>query len=397
MLQPLEGIRVVDLTRVLAGPYCTMMLGDMGAEIIKIEQPGTGDETRGWGPPFAPNSDSAYFMAINRNKKSITLNLKHEEGKKILKELILKSDILVENFRVGTLDKLGFSYKEVEKMNPKMIYCSITAFGDTGPYAKQGGYDVIVQGMAGIMSVTGEPDGPPVKVGVPIVDVTAGMFGTSGILAALYAREKTNRGQYVVTSLLEAQLAWLVNVASNYLISGNLPKRYGNGHPNISPYEPYKAKDDYFIVAVGNEKLWSIFCKIINKEELITDEKFKINAHRLMHRKELNDILEKVFLEKTAKEWTKLFLDSGIPAGPINNLEQVFSDPQVLAREMLTEIDHPQAGKIKMVGVPIKFSDTQTKISLPPPMLGEHTDEILTRFSGYRQEQIKTLKELGVI
>ncbi len=393
---PLEGIRVVDLSRALAGPYCTMMLGDLGAKITKVE-PLIGDETRGWGPPFMPNTqDSAYYAALNRNKKSITLDLKFLEAKKILEQLIQQSDVLVQNFRVGTMEKLGFSYETVKKINPALVYCSISGFGSTGPYSQRGGYDVIIQGMGGLMSITGEPNGEPMRVGVPIVDITTGMHATQGILAALFVRQKTGLGQLVETSLFESQLAWLTNVGSNYLISQKLPKRMGNQHPNITPYQPYQASDGYVIVAVGNDKLWQTFIQIIGMPELAKDERFTTNTLRNQHRQTLNQILASVFLKKTSAEWTELFTAADIPAGPINTLDKVFNDPQVTAREMLVTIEHPLAGSIQMTGIPLKFSETPGKISSHPPLLGEHTDLILKEI-GYSTEQIVQLREKKII
>jgi formyl-CoA transferase len=375
-----------------------MMLGDLGAEVIKIEQPEVGDETRGWGPPFLPNSkDSAYYVAVNRNKKSVTLDMKQAEGKEIFTRLIQESDVLVENFRVGTMEKMGFGYKDVAKLNPKIIYCSMSGFGSTGPYRDRGGYDVIIQGMGGLMSITGEPDGPPSKVGVAIVDLTTGMLAIQGILAALLVRAKTGTGQLVETSLLESQVSWLANVGSNYLISGKLPQRLGNAHPNITPYQPYKASDGYVVVAVGNEKLWKIFCeKVIHRPELVHDPRFAANSLRNEHREELNLILDKIFLSTTAQEWTELLLQHGIPAGPIYTVADVFSDPQVIDREMVVQIEHPEAGKIKMAGIPIKFSATPAQIRSHPPLLGEHTDEVLLSL-GYSHEQIETFRKRNVI
>lgn len=397
VMQPLEGLLVVDLTRALAGPYCTMMLADLGAQVIKIEQPLVGDETRGWGPPFLEGtSDSAYYAALNRNKKSLTLDLKMPAAKKILAELIAQADVLVENFRLGTMKKLGFSYEEVSQINSRLVYCSLTGFGSTGPYAERGGYDVIIQGMGGLMSITGEEEGQPMRVGVPIVDITTGMFGTQGVLAALYAREKTGKGQFVETSLLESQIAWLTNVGSNYLISGKVPKRLGNMHPNITPYQPYKASDGYVIVAVGNDKLWKSFTEALGVPELSDDARFVTNALRNQNRTELNQILGKLFSQKTASEWTELMVVKGIPSGPINTMDKVFSDPQVLARDMLIQVKHPVAGEIKMAGLPIKFSQTPAKIKSHPPLLGEHTEEILEKL-GYSLEDIHKLRENSVV
>ncbi len=394
-MQPLEGIRVLDLSRVVSGPYCTMMLGDLGAEIIKIEHPDIPDETRSWGPPFASGrSDSAYYLSMNRNKKSLTLNFKTEAGKEILKKLIEQSDILVENFRVGTLEKLGFGYAQVKEINPQLVYCSISGYGSTGPYAHKGGYDVIIQGMGGLMSITGDKE--PMKVGVPIVDITTAMLASQAILAALFVRARTGKGQFVETSLLEAQVSWLANVGSNYLVSGNLPERFGNQHPNIVPYQPYKAKDGSFIVTVTNDKLWKNFCQAIEKPELFNDDKFNTNSQRLANRQELNNILESVFKTKNVNEWIKIFEAVEVPVGPINNLEQVFNDPQVLHRDMLVEIEYP-SGTVKMPGIPVKFSDTKPSIRFAPPLHGEHTEEIICSILKYSKEEFKDLKNNKVI
>jgi len=394
--QPLEGIRVLDLSRVLAGPYCSMMLGDLGAEILKVEQPEIGDGTRQWGPPFK-GGESAYLICLNRNKKSITVNLKHPEGIKIVKKLVKKSDIFIENFRYGMIDKLGLDYEILKKVNPKLIYCSISAFGTTGPYRDLPGYDFLIQAMGGIMSITGEPEGPPMKVGVAIVDVTAALYATSAILAALIYREKIGKGQKVETSLLEAQVAWLVNVGSNYLISGKVPQRYGNAHPNIVPYQVFKAKDGYVALAIGNDLQWKKFCKLAEIEELAEDPKFKTNPKRVENREELIGILNKVILKKRGVEWIKLCRDNGIPCGPINTIDKVFSDPQVLNREMVVEVNHPSAGKIKLAGIPMKFSHTPALIKTPPPLLGEHTNEILSNLLGYDEEKILYLRKEKII
>lgn len=395
VMLPLEGIRVTDLSRVVSGPYCTMMLGDLGAEVIKIEHPDTKDETRSWGPPFHENrDDSAYYLSMNRNKKSLTLDFKQSEGKKILLELIEQSDVLVENFRVGTLEKLGLDYESIKKINPQLIYCSISGYGSTGPYAKKGGYDVIVQGMGGLMSINGTDE--PMKVGVPIIDLTTAMMANQAILAALFVRARTGKGQKVEASLLETQVACLANVGSNYLLSGKLPEKHGNQHPNIVPYQPYNAKDGQFILTVTNQKLWEIFCKSIEKPEFINDQRFKTNADRLKNREILNGQLEEIFKTKTVNQWVDLFESVGVPVGPINNLEQVFNDPQVLHRDMLVDIPH-DSGTIKMAGIPIKFSETKPSIRIAPPLFGEHTEEIICKLLRYTQDEYLNLKQKHVL
>lgn len=393
---PLKGIRVTDLSRVVSGPYCTMMLGDLGAEIIKIEHPEIKDETRTWGPPFHENrDDSAYYLSMNRNKKSLTLDFKKEEGKKILLQIIEQSDILVENFRVGTLEKLGLGYEDIKEANPQLIYCSISGYGSTGPYAEKGGYDVIVQGMGGLMSINGTED-EMMKVGVPIVDITTAMMASQAILAALFVRARTGFGQKVEASLLETQIACLANVGSNYLLTGKIPKRTGNQHPNIVPYQPYKSKDGEFILSVTNQKLWENFCNAIEKPEFINDERFKTNSDRLNNRTTLNSYLIEIFKTKTNKEWIELFESVGVPVGPINNLEQVFNDPQVLHREMLVNIPH-QAGEIKTAGIPIKFSETKPSIRYAPPLYGEHTKDLICNFLRYSEDEYNDLKLRQII
>jgi formyl-CoA transferase len=372
------------------------MLGDLGAEVIKVEQPEVGDGTRQWGPPFK-GGESAYFICLNRNKKSMTINLKHPEGIKIIKELVKKSDVLIENFRYGTMEEFGLNYEILKKINPELVYCSISAFGTTGPYRDLPAYDFLIQAMGGIMSITGEPEGPPMKVGVAIVDVTAALYATSGILAALINREKTGEGQKAETSLLEAQVAWLINVGNNYLTSGEVPQRYGNAHPNIVPYQVFRTKDGYIALAIGNDLQWKKFCELAEIEELAEDPKFRTNPKRVENRKELIGILDKVILKKRGEEWIKLCRDNGIPCGPINTIDKVFSNPQVLNRDMVVEMNHPSAGKIKLAGIPIKLSHAPSLVRTPPPLLGEHTNQVLSDLLGYNKEKILRLRKEKVI
>ncbi len=393
----LNGIKVLDLSRVLAGPYCSMMLGDMGADVIKVERPGAGDDTRQWGPPEA-GGEAAYYLCVNRNKRSITVDLKKEQGREIIRSLAAKSDILIENYKVGTLPKMGLGYEDLKKINPGLIYCSITGFGQNGPYKDKPGYDFMIQGMGGVMSITGDPDGPPMKVGVAIVDITAGLFACSAILAALYHRTVTGRGQYIDVALLDAVVAWLANVGSNYLVSGEIPKRYGNAHPNIVPYEPFKCKDGtYIALAVGNDRQWQDFCRLAGLDSLADDPRFATNPQRVIHRKELIPLVAQAMLQKTGDEWLEALDRLKIPCGPINTLDRVFSDPQVLAREMVAEVPHPAAGSVKLVASPMKFSDTPCVIERHPPLLGEHTEEILQEELGFSHEEIRRLREQGVI
>ena len=383
-MQSLNGIRVLDLSRVLAGPYCTMVLGDLGADVIKVESP-EGDETRGWGPPFVGEArgESAYYLCVNRNKRSIVVNFKTDEGQTILHELIKQSDVLVENFRVGTLSRFSLDYESVSRVNPGLIYCSITGFGQTGPLHDKPGYDFMIQAMGGLMSITGEPEGEPMKVGVAVADLFAGQNAVIAILAALQARTQTGRGQHLDISLFDSQIGMLANVASNYLISGSLPKRYGNAHANIVPYQSFQASDAWIVIAVGNDKQFARLCEMIGKSELAQDSRFVINPGRVEHRDELITLLKPIFLEKTASEWLSALDGAGIPCGRINTLDKVFAEPQVEAREMLIHTEHPEIGDLRLVGSPLKFSDTPVDYKLPPPRLGEHTEEILRELLGY--------------
>ncbi|MYA97710.1 MAG: CoA transferase [Nitrospinae bacterium] len=396
MAGPLEGIRVVDLTRILAGPYCTMMLGDMGAEVIKIEHPEGGDDTRGWGPPFL-NGVSTYFISINRNKKSLTLNLKDERGKELLRDLIRKGDVVVENFRPGALDKLGFSWEEIHRINPAVIFASLSGFGQTGPRRSEPGFDVVIQGEGGIMSITGEPDGPPSKFGASIADITAGMLAAQGVLLSLYHREKTGVGQMVDVGMLDGQVALLTYHANNYFGTGKLPPRRGNKHPSITPYEMYACKDGYFNLGVGNDSLWRRFCDAMGLGDIKEDPKFAINKDRVDNRLELQEILDAFFAEKTVGETLETLRGAGIPCGPINNLAQVLSEPQILAREMVVDVDVPVAGPTKVTGVPIKLSETPGAVRTPPPTLGQHTDEVLESVLGMDEAQRNALREDGVV
>ena len=389
-MQPLQNIRVLDLSRVLAGPYCTMVLGDLGAEVIKVEPP-EGDETRGWGPPFA-GGESAYYLCVNRNKRGMVVNLKTEDGRNILRELALKSDVLVENFRPGTLKKFGLDYETLHGLNPRLVFCSISGFGQTGPLRDMPGYDFMIQAMGGIMSITGEPEGEPMKVGVAVADLFAGQNAVIAILAALQARTFTGEGQFIDIALFDSQLGWLANVASNFLISGRNPKRYGNAHANIVPYQSFRAKDGWLVVAVGNDKQFEAFCAVIEKLELASDARFMTNQARVKNREALVFILKPVFLEKSVDEWLSLIGDK-FPCGPINNFEQVFAMPHVEEREMLVQMKHPTIGALPLVGSPLKMGGTPISYRLPPPLMGEHTNSILKDLLGYSEEFTKGLVE----
>ena len=396
--QPLlDGVRVLDLSRVLAGPYCTMMLGDLGADIIKIEAPGLGDDTRHWGPPFAKGGESAYFLCVNRNKRSMTLNLKSAQGLEILKELIRQSDILVENFRVDTLEKWGLDYEALQGIRPGLIYCTITGYGYTGPYRHLPGYDFIIQAQGGLMSITGPEEGEPYKVGVAIADITAGLFACNAILAALFERQRSGRGQRIDISLLDSQIAWLANVGSNYLISGEKPIRYGNAHPNIVPYQTFKAKNGYFALGIGNDNQWRQFCEKTGKKEWVEDIRFRTNANRVENRSDLIPLLDELFGQGEISHWLSILETIGVPCGPINSIDQVMEDPQVRAREMVINIDHASAGSIQMVASPLKIPTAPPVIRLPPPMLGEHTEQILHELLGLEGKTVQDLQIAQVI
>ncbi len=392
-IEALKGVRVIDLSRILSGPFCTMTLGDMGAEIIKIESP-DGDDTRVWGPPFI-EGESSYYLSVNRNKKSVVINLKTDKGRQLLLDLVRTADIVVENFRPGTLDRLGIGYSVLEEVNPMIILASISGFGQTGPYAKRPGYDVIAQGMGGLMSVTGEPDGPPVKVGYSVADVGTGLWAAYGIMVALFARDRIGHGQWVDASLLETMISWQTYLAGNFFATGVNPRPLGGAHPNICPYQVFPASDGYFNLAVGNDSLWKKCCAAIELE-LADDPLFKTNANRVENRERLVTILEQLFKTKTVREWVALFEEAAIPCGPVYQFSDLYSDPQVLHREMLVEVQHPTVGPVKMTGIPVKLSGTPGRIVSPPPQLGEHTREILVEL-GYSQEKIQELYSERVV
>jgi crotonobetainyl-CoA:carnitine CoA-transferase CaiB-like acyl-CoA transferase len=391
------------MSRALAGPYCTMMLGDLGADVIKVEQPGLGDESRGWGPPFVGKpyesypGESTYYLSINRSKRSITVNLKSPEGNQIIKKLEAASDVLVENFRTGTLDKMGLGYEQLRALNPRLVYCSITGYGRTGPYAEKPGYDFVIQAEGGIMGLTGPIEGPPYRVGISIIDVTTGMFAATAILAALRAREFTGEGQLVDLSLLDTSAAILANVASNYLIGGVEPRRMGNAHFNIAPYEVFRARDRWFVLGAANTRQWEMLCEVVGRPELKNESRFATNQDRVANREALAEVLNEAFVTKDASDWIVKLQEVGIPSGVINTLEDVFNHPQSQVREMRIEIEHPTAGILGFPGFPYKMSQTPAEVHRPPPLLGEHTDEVLIEMLGYSAEEVASLRERGAI
>jgi formyl-CoA transferase len=402
-MQPLTDIRILDLTRILAGPYCTMMLGDLGADVIKVERPGRGDDSRSWGPPFVGQpygpypGESAYFMAANRNKRSITVNLKHPQGLEIIHQLACSSDVLVENFRTGVLDEMGLGYEQLRTLNPRLVYCSISGYGRTGPFAERPGYDFIIQAEGGMMGITGPEEGPPYRVGIPIVDITAGMCAATAILAALHARTQTGTGQLIDVSLLNTQAALLSNVASNYLVGGEEPRRLGNAHPNITPYEAFRARDRWFAMGTGNERQWAQLCDLLGRPDLKDDPRFATNSARLAHRAELRALLNDLFATRDADEWLAGLQKAGLPCGPINTVPDVFNHPQAEARGLSLETEHPTAGPVRLTGFPYLLSQTPAQVRRPPPLLGQHTQEVLTELLDYSEPQIATLREQGAI
>ncbi len=392
---PLHDIRVLDLTRVLAGPFATMVLRDLGAEVIKIEQPGVGDESRGVGP-FS-NEVSLYFMSINRGKKSITLNLRTERGKKIFLDLMKQSDIVIENFRPGVMKRLGLCYESLKPHNPRIIYAACSGFGQTGPYSTRGAYDMIIQGMGGLVSITGEPGRPPVRVGASIADITAALFTAVGILAALHHREQTGVGQLVDVAMLDCQVAILENAIARYLSTGQVPQPLGSRHPSFTPFEAFETQDGYIVLAIGNNTLWANFCTEIGQPQLINDERFKTNALRTEHYDELRPILADIIKTRTTDQWIADMERAGIPCGPINTIDEVVAHPQIQAREMLVSVEHAVAGTVQMAGIPIKLSETPGAVETPAPDLGEHTDDVLSELLGLKGNEIAMLRTEGVV
>jgi crotonobetainyl-CoA:carnitine CoA-transferase CaiB-like acyl-CoA transferase len=393
---PLAGIRVVDLTRILAGPLCAMMLGDMGAEVIKIEPPGTGDDTRGWGPPFIAG-EAAYFLGINRNKRSLTLNMAVPAGQKILAGLVEKADVLIDNFRLGTLAKWGFTDAWFDEHAPRLVRCSITGYGSSGPKAALPGYDFILQAESGLMSICGEPDGGPTKYGVAIVDVCTGMLALSSILAALNTRQRTGKGQKVELSLYETSLAMLINVASNYLTAGRNGGRFGNGHPSIVPYTTYQAADGMMAIGIGNERQFARCAEVLGHPEWATDERFASNRARVENRALIDGLINEALARDDADAWLAKLMAVGIPCGKINSVADALDDPHTAARDMIETVEHATIGSLRMLGIPFKFSDTACSVRRPPPTLGQHSDEILSGELGLDAKAIAELRQAKVI
>jgi crotonobetainyl-CoA:carnitine CoA-transferase CaiB-like acyl-CoA transferase len=403
----LSHIKVLDLSRVLAGPMASQTLGDLGAEVIKVERPINGDDTRAWGPPYLKDEDgqdtseAAYFLSTNRNKKSVTIDLANAEGQELIRQMAMNSDVLIENFKVGGLRQYGLDYASLSKLNPKLIYCSITGFGQNGPYANRAGYDFLMQGLGGLMSVTGHadgvPGGGPMKVGVALTDVMTGLYAVIGILAALSKREHTGLGQHIDLALLEVQVAGLANQAMNYLTTGKVPQRLGNSHPSIVPYQDFPTADGFMVIAVGNDSQFSKLCEALANPEWASDKRFSTNSARVANRDLVITMLSNATKTQPTSHWVNLLEKFGVPCGPINNLEQVFNDPQIKARKVKQEIEHPLNGKLSFVANPIHFSENPIEYRFPPPLLGQHTREVLSQMLGLSEDRLEKLKKSGVI
>ncbi len=403
----LSHIRVLDLSRVLAGPWAGQILADLGADVIKVERPVCGDDTRSWGPPFLKDeagqntTEAAYYLSANRNKQSVTIDFTRPEGQRLVRELVAKSDIVIENFKVGGLAAYGLDYASLKAVNPKLIYCSITGFGQTGPYAKRAGYDFMIQGLGGLMSLTGRPDGDegggPVKVGVALTDILTGLYSTTAILAALAHRDQSGVGQYIDMALLDVQVACLANQAMNYLTTGIAPRRLGNAHPNIVPYQDFPTADGDFILTVGNDSQFRKFAEVVGQSQWATDPRFLTNKLRVANRGELIPLIRQATVFKTTAQWVDELEAAGVPCGPVNDLAQVFADPQVLARGLALELPHALGGRVAQVASPIRLSETPVEYRRAPPLLGEHTSQVLQELLGMSGDEVAALKEAGVL
>lgn len=402
---PLDGLRILDLSRILAGPTCTQLLGDLGAEVIKIERPGVGDDTRIWGPPYVKDAagrdtrESAYYLCANRNKKSVAVDLASPEGAALIRQLAGKCDILIENFKVGGLAKYGLGYDDLKEANPRLVYCSITGFGQTGPYASRPGYDALIQAMGGIMSITGQPEGEPTKVGVGIADIMCGMYATVSILSAIHHRESSGRGQYIDVALFDTQMSWLINFATNYFVSGQVPSRMGNSHPNVLPYQVFETSDGHVLVACGNDGQFQRFCAVAGAPELATDPRFSTNPDRIRHREFLIPAVTALVKKQPRDFWIAELAKANVPCGPVNDIGQVFADPQAVQRQMSITMDHPVAGdgQVRLIGNPIKMSETPVTYRHAPPLLGEDTDNVLGDLLGLDGGAIAGLRQRGVV
>jgi crotonobetainyl-CoA:carnitine CoA-transferase CaiB-like acyl-CoA transferase len=395
-MRPLDGVLVIDLTRVLSGPYCTMQLADLGARVVKVEQPGRGDDTREWGPPFVAG-ESAYFLSVNRNKESVTLDLKHEASRRVLDALLQRADVLVENFRPGAMARLGLGYDAIAPRFPRLVYCSISGFGHTGPRSREAGYDAVMQAEGGLMSVTGAADGPPFRLGVAIADIATGLFAAQGILAALFARERTGRGQHVDVAMLDSVAALLTYQAGIFFATGAAPPRMGNRHPTIVPYETFTAADGEFVLAVGNDDQFRRMCTVLGLSDVATDPRFSSNANRVANYAALKSALDSAFSRRTRQDLLDALMSVGVPCGGVRSVAEALGDPQIAARAMIASLHHRSAGDVRVLGTPVKLSETQADVRTPPPVLGEHTDAILRNDVGLSEEDIRQLREAGAI
>ncbi|HWC02376.1 MAG TPA: CoA transferase [Methylomirabilota bacterium] len=394
---PLGDLRIVDLSRIVAGPLATQILSDYGAEVIKVEHPAGGDDSRQWSPPRAPDGQATYFFAVNRGKRSITIDLKHPRGRDVVLDLVRRTDVVIENFKPGTMDDLGLGWETLRAANARLIYCAISGFGATGPYRERAGYDAIMQGFTGLMSITGEAGGPPVKVGVALIDAITALYAHGAVLAALRHRDRTGQGQYLELSLLECGIAGLINAATAYLVGGEVQGRWGSAHPSLVPYQAFRAGDGYLMVGAGNERLWKAFCEVLGAPEWADDPRYGSNAQRVACRTELVRDIETRLQAAGRDEWVARFAEAGLPAGPINDIGQVFDDPQVRHREMAVEVEHPTAGRVRLPGIPVKFAGTPARVQGPPPTLGQHTDEVLRDVLGLSPAAIAELRASGAL
>jgi crotonobetainyl-CoA:carnitine CoA-transferase CaiB-like acyl-CoA transferase len=392
---PLDGVKILDLTQIMAGPFCTMLLADMGADVVKVEKPGGGDDTRRMGPPFI-NGESAAFLGINRNKRSVVVDLKAEEGVELVKRMVKDSDVFVQNFRPGSLERMGLGYEQLKEINPALVYCTISGFGTTGPYARRAGFDLVTQGMSGLMSINGHPGGPPAKIGVPITDLNAGIFAAYGILTAYIHRLKTGEGQHVDTSLMESGIACTFWESAMYFATGNIPGPLGSAHRLTAPYQAFATSDGYINIGAANQSNWERLCRAIDRDELIDDSRFLQPSDRMDNLDDLTATLDATFASKCSQDWLNALAEAGVPAGPIYNMEDVYADPQVQARDMMVEMDHPTAGRVKNIGVAVKLSDTPGSVRSPSPLLGQHTDDVLSDM-GCSEDEIARLRDAGAI
>lgn len=395
MTRALDGLRILDLSRVLAGPFCSMVLGDLGADVIKVERHGAGDDLRGWGPPFMDDGESTYFLAVNRNKRSVALDLKTEAGRSVLRDLVALCDVVLENFRPGVMESLGLGYEELKCINPQLIYCSISGYGHTGPLSDRPGYDVIIQGMGGLMSVTGEQDGAPMRVGVAIVDLVTGLYSVIGILGALQSRQRNGAGQRVDLSLLESCLSILPNLTAGYLMAGKTPVRLGNGHPNTVPYKVFATRDGSMTLAVGNDNQWQKFCVAAGHEAFATDPRYALNADRVTRRAQVEQLVNSWLAQRTTDEWVELLEAVGVPCGPIHTIDRILEDAQVQALGLIKTMTHPTGGPLRVVGTPLHLSGDDTDPRLPPPLLGEHTDAVLKELLSLTDAALDDLRGKG--